>query len=252
MAENEIKITYEVLFDLFRREKNREELQKLDSTFFEDVIAYMKEKNNILQEKIQKNESKDEIKKMHIQLENINKLVKELYERRERKILTMALNKVRINQNIINTSSLLAEEKMFFDQLIELLSFYRNEILEKVGNQQKPTLIKSQPINQLSNQLSNTDPNTASDKNNQIKSIRFIVAMPKFMGEQMEVYGPFQQNDVTQLPAKLADLLISKGKAKAEEVQQVQQKQEFIDEQETFNSINEEDQHMHQHINEEQ
>ena len=68
----------------------------------------------------------------------------------------------------------------------------------------------------------------------------------------MEVYGPFQQNDVTQLPAKLADLLISKGKAKAEEVQQVQQKQEFIDEQETFNSINEEDQHMHQHINEEQ
>ena len=107
MAANDIKITYEVLFDIFRREKNREELQKLDNTFYIDIITYLREKDAILNDKISKNESKEELKKLTIQLENIHKLLRELYDRRERKIIVMALNKVRIHQNIINTSAML-------------------------------------------------------------------------------------------------------------------------------------------------
>ena len=44
----EVNITYETLFEILRREKNREELQKLDESFFNDVLNYVKEKKQQL------------------------------------------------------------------------------------------------------------------------------------------------------------------------------------------------------------
>jgi DNA replication initiation complex subunit (GINS family) len=41
----DVKITYETLFDLLRREKNRNELQQLDPSFYLDVVSYLKEKS---------------------------------------------------------------------------------------------------------------------------------------------------------------------------------------------------------------
>ena len=43
-----IKITLETLYDILRNEKKREDLQKLESTFFIDVISYMREKQAFL------------------------------------------------------------------------------------------------------------------------------------------------------------------------------------------------------------
>ena len=40
MAET-IRITLETLYDIFRNEKKREDLQKLEDTFFIDVIGYL-------------------------------------------------------------------------------------------------------------------------------------------------------------------------------------------------------------------
>ena len=39
MDENRIVITYETIFELLRREKEREALQKLENTFLEDVLG---------------------------------------------------------------------------------------------------------------------------------------------------------------------------------------------------------------------
>jgi DNA replication initiation complex subunit (GINS family) len=214
----ELKITYEVLFDIFRREKNREELQKLDATFYTDVIAYLHEKEAILNEKVSKSEPKEEIKKLTIQLENIHKLLRELYDRRERKILVMALNKVRIQQNIINTSAMLAEEKLFFDKITADLQYFRTEILEKLIQQQKPMLVQHQQIQQQSylsegqkQQSQQIIQQSICEKT--VKEIRFITAVPKFIGEEMEIYGPYQEQETASLPAKIADILIKKGRA---------------------------------------
>ena len=44
----EFNISYTTLFELLRREKDREELQKLQKTFFEDVKSYIQEKQKNL------------------------------------------------------------------------------------------------------------------------------------------------------------------------------------------------------------
>ena len=47
MAED-VSLTYEKLFDLTRKEKGNEELQKLEQSFFEDLISYVNDKRDIL------------------------------------------------------------------------------------------------------------------------------------------------------------------------------------------------------------
>ena len=43
-------ITYEILYDILRRERSRQELQKLDINFFNDINKYIKEKKAILED----------------------------------------------------------------------------------------------------------------------------------------------------------------------------------------------------------
>ena len=40
----DIKITLETLYDILRNEKKKEDLQKLEASFFIDVVGYLREK----------------------------------------------------------------------------------------------------------------------------------------------------------------------------------------------------------------
>src|SRR3989338_5020623 len=121
----EVVITYETLFELLQREKERMDLQKLDPSFFNDVIGYIKDKKKILEAKDSSVFAIDEKRKTERQLENIYKILKELYERREKKIISLALDRSRTKSNLIDTSSLLKEEKVIFDALSNLFDSYR-------------------------------------------------------------------------------------------------------------------------------
>ena len=37
--------------------------------------------------------------------------------------------------------------------------------------------------------------------------------MPKFVGRDLEVYGPFEEEDIANLPGEIADILILKNRA---------------------------------------
>ena len=115
----DITVTYDTLFEILRNEKTKEDLQKLHSAFFQDVVSYLTEKqNNLIEHKDQKSlfESEEREKTLH-QLGNIKKIIRDIYERRERKILNMALNKSKFPSSIMDTASLLEEEKAFYDQI---------------------------------------------------------------------------------------------------------------------------------------
>src|SRR3989338_4305293 len=125
----EVLITYETLFELLKRERERSDLQKLEPSFFSEVISYVKDKKKILDAKSDSVFAPEERKKTERQLENIYKILRELYERREKKIIQLALDKSRTRSNLIDTSTLLKEEKVFFDAITDLLDNYREAIL---------------------------------------------------------------------------------------------------------------------------
>ena len=202
----EIVITYETLFELLKRERERTDLLKLEPTFFSDTIAYIKDKKKILEAKNDSVFAIEERKKTERQLENIYKILKELYERREKKIISIALDKSRTKSNLIDTTALLKEEKAVFEALAGLLDTYREAILYSVLNERMPFMqaLEKKPVE---------DFKTALELKKLTKLVRFTNAVPKFVGTELEEYGPFGEEDIANLPSEIAQVLISKGKA---------------------------------------
>ena len=209
----EVVITYETLYELLKRERERTDLQKLEPSFFSDTINYIKDKKKILEAKTEDSVfAPEERKKTERQLENIYKIVKELYERREKKIISLATDKSRTRSNLIDASGLLKEEKVFFDALTNMLDNYREAILFAVLNEKMPfmqSLEEKKPVEVFRSAIELKKPT---------KLVRFTSHVPKFVGPELEEYGPFEEEDIANLPAEIADVLINK--AKAEEIKE--------------------------------
>jgi DNA replication initiation complex subunit (GINS family) len=205
MAEN-INITYDLLFDILRYEKSRDELQALDKEFFTNIVEYLHTKDSTL---LAVHTSPSERELTRIQLNNVKKILTELYDRREKKIINLALYKIKTGQDTINTSALLDDEKILFDSIFLVLSKYRSTILDNILNSKPPF---AKPIEQQAiTQLIQAKPELIDD--DAIKSIRFIKPVPKFLGPELETYGPFEEQDIASLPSVIANILIRKERA---------------------------------------
>lgn len=243
MAESDknkdINITYDTLFELLRREKNREDMQQLPESFFFDVVSYLREKDNIIR-KANDDENifpVEEKEKTRNQLENVKKIIKELYERRERKLMEMAVFKSRTNSNLINTSNLLKEEKALFESLVKELNRFRKGILMSILNASEPfvemttnknfevkkslkvEISEPKSISEAENNGENPKEGFGSSEKHVAKlesintTVKFTSHVPKFVGRELEVYGPFEPEDVANLPKQIADILVRKGRA---------------------------------------
>ncbi len=127
----EMRITLETLYDILLNEKRKAELQPLEESFFLDVIVYLKEKQAILEAKKHEDDlfAEGEQEKLEYELRSIKKILKEIYERREKKIIDLALNRSRTQSDLIDTNTLLAEERMLYTEFVALLDAYRKGIL---------------------------------------------------------------------------------------------------------------------------
>lgn len=229
MAEDsrEVKITYETLYEILRREKSHDELQKLDETFFNDVVEYLKEKHAILQEAAGKFDmfSVDERDNTQTQLNNVRRILKELYERREKKIIEMALNKSRTNSNIIDTTNLIGKERTAYQELINLFDGFRKDILFSLleMKQQDFPVKLFQETEQDDAEDGTSEDKTAEELPEQsvdqqtesktTKKIRFTQKVDEFVGPDLNVFGPFEPEQIEELPKEIAEVLLSKGSA---------------------------------------
>jgi len=195
----DVIITYETLYELLRREKSRTEIQKLDKDFFNDIIGYIKDKKDILESQKSKENvfANKEVERTTKQLDSICRILKELYERRETKIINLALINSRSNSNV-DLSVLLPDEVKFYESLKNNLDLYRDGILINVLEGKLPILEEPKVIK--------------SDFQNKIL-IRFINPVPKFVGSNGFTYGPFEDEDIANLPEDIAKLLIEKDRA---------------------------------------
>ncbi len=192
-------ITYETIYEILRKEKYETELQKLPPHFFMDIVNYLKEKKSIFDsQKSQNSLFSNEAVKTEKQIQNVKKIIRELYERREHKLLQLALftSRTTISTDTIN---LLREEDGFYASLVSLLRAYREGILDNILSLKHPQVLQSKDIKKEPEQ------NTVL--------VRFLQAVPRFMGEDLNIYGPFNAEDMANLPPRVANLLVAKKRA---------------------------------------
>ncbi len=223
----EIKITLETLYDILRNEKKREDLQKLEATFYLDVVHYLRGKNALLQAKTKDTNifAVGERDKLDYELRSIKRILKELYEKREKKIIEIALNKSRTGSEIIDTSAMLPEEKEFYLKILQNFDLYRQGILLNLYKGQLPDFrtlitIPSEAEKQEAQQSHLIAPPSSSPIMGEATAmvgektkIKFIRPLPSFIWKDMKTYGPFDPGEETDIFPEVAELIVRKGRA---------------------------------------
>ncbi len=213
----EVVLTYETLYETLRKEKSREELQPLDDGFFTDVLTYLREKQQAYDDNLAKNDifSQSERDKLHIQLSNIKKILKDLYDIRERKTISMAINKSRTNANIVDETNLLVQEKALFESLSTVLTQHRIGILHRVLELREPdvlpVILPNEPRTAVPVRPAPPQAEKAPDPDT--LTLKFVESVDQFVGEELELYGPFEEGDNAVVPKKIGKLLIEQGAA---------------------------------------
>jgi len=245
----EINITYETLFDLLRKERSLDELQLLDPRFWVQVVDYLTERSNFLERT-----SSLEQEKARLQLQNIKRILREIYDRREQKLVNLAINVIRTETaTYIDKRNMLAEEKELFNESVVLLEKYKKGILFEVFENRIPSILpgiydslassegsapastssdsfkdfSEQPFSQKSPSSSPSAPELISTPKVKSESkesspvklektiVKFTIPVPRFIGKNKEVFGPFDTGNIVQLPTQIANILIKKGKVQA-------------------------------------
>ncbi|MCX6654516.1 MAG: hypothetical protein NTY03_05265 [Candidatus Bathyarchaeota archaeon] len=203
---------YKILYESWRREKQRQEIQPLPEGFFGAMATYVAQ----LREQ-SRTTDKTTVKGKLIEKErdHVDRMLQDLTRFRLHKLVSAELN-----GTPVEPLNLTAEEKRLQVELRRLIAAHvqgMKQIIQgreskfvasPIDNPPQVTPYPQPPFAQLTEKGEET-----------LKVVRFIQSLPAIMGVDMKTYGPFKAEDVASLPAQNADNLIRKGIAKLVETE---------------------------------
>lgn len=164
-------ITFELIRRIQREEQRVPKLTKLPTGFYNNVKSYLEKKRSVSNRKVA------------IEAKSAERLVKDIFNRRERKVFNLSIIAARTN---IPPENLTEEEQVFFDQILSVLKSRRENILSSL-------LMKS--------------PEEKTDL------IVFKEDVPAFVGADMKNYGPFKKGNIAKLPDENKKILLEQNVA---------------------------------------
>ncbi len=165
-------ITFELIRKIQREEESSPKLTKLPENFYQNVKNYLEQKRKISE--------KMEDRKVSIELKNVERVVEDIFNKRERKIVMQAVNHARVGLSVENLTE---EEKNFFEKIVAIIKERREKILSELFEKREEG----------------------------VRLVVFKEAVPQFVGVDLKTYGPFEKGDIAKLPEENAKLLLEKG-----------------------------------------
>ena len=210
---NEIKITYETLYDILVLEKRSNEIQKLDHNFLRDILDYLREKSQIMGVDSGSPFGAEEQKKALLQIDNARKLIREIYDLRSKKIILLARDVSRTSDHLVNKSAMLTHERSLFEETLLLLKRSRENVLDSLLLLKDPLLVDS---SSFVSPLENPPPPKAlksesgGQSSEDLVKVRFTQEVDRFVGPGMKTFGPYSSGDEAELPEIVANIIIKK------------------------------------------
>ena len=165
-------ITFELIRKIQREEQRVSKLTKLPENFYKNASSYLNRKKKLA-------EKKDD-RKVALEAKSIERLIEDIFNRRERKILNQVLITARTN---IPPENLTEEEKDLFENLVNLVKERRKKGLNRILTEKKEELVSL---------------------------VVFKEDFPEFLGLDEKTYGPFKKGDIAKLPEENVKPLLKK------------------------------------------
>jgi len=179
-------MSYEELYDIWRKEKESDELQSIPRSYFVKISQLIK---GIIEEgrMLDKNSEKSAI--LIKEKENVVWMANDLVRIRFNKMLSYIER-----DESIQINGLTHEEETIYSGF-RFINENFNKMLKQILNGQKPQIKK----------INGVEPKRIL--------VRFLQAIPSIVGSDMKIYGPFKVEDITTLPPENAQILIKNGLA---------------------------------------
>jgi DNA replication initiation complex subunit (GINS family) len=178
-------ITYSDVYEAARKERYSEQLQPLSKNFILEVAEYLREKKQLSLK--EDDIFSDMIAKTKKQLENAVTLFRELMIRRRKKILDLVLIAAETGISKQDFDNMLSFEKSLFEELIKNIENSEKKISK---------ILDGKSAEELKNEL-----------------VIFKTDVEEFLDMEGEKIGPFQKDQVANIPKEIAKILIEDGKA---------------------------------------
>jgi DNA replication initiation complex subunit (GINS family) len=111
-------------------------------------------------------------------------------------------------------SSLMDDERKFFDQLVNILKGFGNEMNEKFRSFTETAENKIEEAKRSIEELKPVEIETPMEKTfikpNGKLLVKILTDLPRFIGNDMEPYGPLKSGDVLSVPEETGKLLITR------------------------------------------
>jgi len=175
---------YNELYEIWKKEKQTEEIQRLPKSFYAKIAAYikrLKEANRMLDKRTTK------AKLLDNEFRNVKIMIGELFGLRYKKLGENAFARETVARDALTKE----EEKLYGEVLPLAEAWY----------------VFSKDI--LHGRLSRLDKGAQQ----KMMVLRFILEIPALVGSDMKTYGPFGPEDVATLPPENARILIKQGVA---------------------------------------
>ncbi|MEM0493278.1 MAG: hypothetical protein QXS02_04940 [Candidatus Thermoplasmatota archaeon] len=204
------KITYKTLRHIQETEKNSPSISKIDNQFYYNVNLYL----NSLQESLEKEKNPERLKILNNEIQNIKKLVINIYEQREKKIVHAALSASRGGKPDIR--NLIEPERRLYDNITNFILSSREEILrtskdeEVIDNKKEEIKIDTKEEENKKDDLSKKKEDEIEKKQPSTNPIvQVLTDIPSFVGTDMKTYT-LKKDDILSLPRDMSDQLIKR------------------------------------------
>jgi DNA replication factor GINS len=162
-------ITFEFIRKIQREEQRESKLTKIPEDFYQKAKTYLEEKRKLSEKK------KDKL--TSVEVRNVERLLEDIYNRRETKLVNHAIITARTD---IPPQNLIEEEKEFFEAIVNILKSQRERVLNK--------LLKK-------------------TKEEDLETVEFTDDVEEFVGVDLKSYGPFKKGEKARIPKENAQLL---------------------------------------------
>jgi len=204
--------TYEDIYELYRNERFSTDLQELTPADLKKIKNYFEEKNKETKSQDQSLNlfSTHNRAKIQVELSNATRVVKDLLERRERKVISRAVFNSRSEDSLRDTSNMLKIEEELYDQLTVLLKRFRKGFLATIDNDGNYPLEIMQPL-KLREDV-DVKELVAPEPVEIPKQYYALENIPEFFGPDMGKFGPFSSGDMVKAPQEIINILLPQNK----------------------------------------